>query len=75
MGFPYRIWQKPGGDEKPYALVNMYAYRNGFGPFESKNIQIFAETTTFQNIKLIPLSQLPTGEEDSMYTVTPPQNL
>lgn len=67
--------QEPGADEKPYALVNMYAYRNGFGPFESKNIQIFAETTTFQNIKLIPLSQLPTGEEDSMYTVTPPQNL
>lgn len=67
--------QEPGAEEKPYALVNMYAYRNGFGPFESRNIQVFAGTTTFQDIKLIPLSQLPRGEEDSMNVDTPPQNL
>lgn len=67
--------QEPGAEEKPYALVNMYAYRNGFGPFESRNIQVFAGTTTFQDIKLIPLSQLPRGEEDSMNVNTPPQNL
>ncbi len=67
--------QEPGAEERPYALVNMYAYRNGFGPFESRNIQVFAGTTTFQDIKLIPLSQLPRGEEDSMNVDTPPQNL
>ena len=67
--------QQPGADEQPFALVNMYAYRNGFGPFESRNIQVFAGTTTFQNIMLIPLSQLPTGTEDSMNVVAPPQNL
>lgn len=67
--------QEPGAEEKPYALVNMYAYRNGFGSFESRNIQVFAGTTTFQDIKLIPLSQLPRGEEDSMNVDTPPQNL
>lgn len=67
--------QEPGAEEKPYALVNMYAYRNSFGPFESRNIQVFAGTTTFQDIKLIPLSQLPRGEEDSMNVDTPPQNL
>ena len=67
--------QEPGAEEKPYALVNMYAFRNGFGPFESRNIQVFAGTTTFQDIKLIPLSQLPRGEEDSMNVDTPPQNL
>lgn len=67
--------QEPGAEEKPYALVNMYAYRNGFGPFESRNIQVFAGTTTFQDIKLIPLSQLPRSEEDSMNVDTPPQNL
>lgn len=67
--------QEPGAEERPYALVNMYAFRNGFGPFESRNIQVFAGTTTFQDIKLIPLSQLPQGEEDSMNVDTPPQNL
>ena len=67
--------QEPGAEEKPYALVNMYASRNGFGPSESRNIQVFAGTTTFQDIKLIPLSQLPQGKEDSMNVDTPPQNL
>lgn len=67
--------QKPGAAERPYALVNLYAYLDGFGPFDARNVQVFAGTTTFQNIKLIPLSQLPTGLEDSMDTVTPAQNL
>ena len=67
--------QDPGSPERPYALVNMYAYRNNFGVFESRNIQVFADTTTFQNIMLIPLSQLPSGTEDSMNVTTPPQNL
>ena len=67
--------QEPGSPQQPYALINMYAHRNGFGPFESRNIQVFAGTTTFQNIMLIPLSQLPNGAEDSMNVTTPPQNL
>lgn len=67
--------QEPGAEQKPYALVNLTAYRDGFGPFESKDIQIFAQTITFQDLKMIPLSQLPLGQEDSMDVVTPPQNL
>lgn len=67
--------QEPGAEQKPYALVNLTAYRDGYGPFESKNIQIFADTLTFQDLKMIPLSQLPLGETDSAYVVTPPQNL
>ena len=34
-----------------------------------------ADTITFQDLKMIPLSQLPLGQEDSMDVVTPPQNL
>lgn len=67
--------REPGADECPYAQVNMFAYLGGFGPFESKNIQVFADTTTFQNIMLVPLSQLPRGTEDSLNVVTPPQDL
>ena len=67
--------REPGADECPYAQVNMFAYLGGFGPFESKNIQVFADTTTFQNIMLVPLSQLPRGTENSLNVVTPPQNL
>lgn len=66
---------EPGADECPYAQVNMFAYLGGFCPFESKNIQVFADTTTFQNIMLVPLSQLPRGTENSLNVVTPPQNL
>lgn len=67
--------QEPGAEQKPYTLVNLVAYRDGYGPFESKNIQIFADVLTFQDLKMVPLSQLPKGEEDSMDVVTPPQNL
>ena len=67
--------QEPGAEQKPYAVVNLTAYRDGYGPFESKNIQVFADTLTFQDLKMIPLSQLPLGETDSAYVVTPPQNL
>ena len=67
--------REPGADECPYAQVNMFAYLGGYGPFESKNIQVFADTTTFQNIMLVPLSQLPRGTENSLNVVTPPQNL
>ena len=67
--------REPGADECPYAQVNMFAYLGGFGPIESKNIQVFADTTTFQNIMLVPLSQLPRGTENSLNVVTPPQNL
>ena len=67
--------QEPGAGQKPYTLVNHVAYRDGFGPFESKDIQIFANTLTFQDLKMIPLSQLPVGQEDSMDVTTPPQNL
>ena len=67
--------REPGADECPYAQVNMFAYLSGFGPFEAKNIQVFADTTTFQNIMLVPLSQLPRGTENSLNVVTPPQNL
>ena len=67
--------QEPGSKQKPYAVVNLTAYRDGYGPFESKNIQIFADTLTCQDLKMIPLSQLPLGETDSAYVVTPPQNL
>ena len=67
--------QEPGAEQKLYAVVNLTAYRDGYGPFESKNIQVFADTLTFQDLKMIPLSQLPLGETDSAYVVTPPQNL
>lgn len=67
--------QRPGAEEMPYTQVNLYAYRDGFGPFESRNVQVFADNTTIQDVVLIPLSQLPGDEEESLNTSTPPQNL
>lgn len=67
--------QRPGAEEMPYTQVNLYAYRDGFGSFESRNVQVFADNTTIQDVVLIPLSQLPGDEEESLNTSTPPQNL
>ena len=40
-----------------------------------ENEDVFADTLTFQDLKMMPLSQLARGETDSAYVVTPPQNL
>lgn len=67
--------QSPDPDQRPYALVNLYAHREGFEGVESENIQIFADTHTIQDLKLIPLAQLPGSWNQPAVFDTPPQNL
>lgn len=67
--------QEPGSVERPYALVNLYAYLEGFEQVISEGIQIFAGTTTLQNLEMIPLSDFPGEMDDFVFYDTPPQNL
>ena len=67
--------QSPRNGEKPYALVNLYARRNGFEQVEAKNLQVFPKIVTEQDLEMIPLSELPDEWNRSIHFDTPPQNL
>ena len=65
----------PDPAERPFALVNLYAHKRGYERVESDNLQLFAETTTIQNLEMIPLSELPGSWSQYVIYDTPPQNL
>lgn len=65
----------PDPAERPYTAVNLYARKRGYEQVESENIQIFADTTTYQNLEMIPLAELPDGWDQTVIFDTPPQNL
>lgn len=67
--------QSPDPGEVPFAVVNLYAHRQGYEQVESENLQIFADTTTIQNLEMIPLAELPLGWDQTVIFDTPPQNL
>lgn len=59
----------------PFAVVNLYARLNNYEAIEIENLQIFANTTTLQNLEMIPLSELPNSWNKLEIINTPPQNL
>lgn len=65
----------PDPGERPFAIVNLYAHRKGFEQVESENLQVFADTTTYQNLEMIPLAELPEQWDQNVVYFTPPQNL
>lgn len=67
--------QSPDPPERPYTAVNLYARKKGYEQVESENLQVFADTTTLQNLEMIPLSELPGSWDQTIIFDTPPQNL
>ena len=65
----------PDPAERPFAVVNLYAHKRGYERVESENLQLFAGTTTVQNLEMIPLSELPDSWNQYVIYDTPPQNL
>ena len=65
----------PDPSEVPFATVNLYARLRGYEQVESENLQVFADTTTFQNLEMIPLAELPGQWDQTVIFDTPPQNL
>ena len=66
---------QPDPAERPFATVNLYARKRGYEQVESDNLQVFADTTTYQNLELIPLAELPQNWDQTVIYNTPPQNL
>lgn len=67
--------QEPDPDEKPFTSVNLYARLKGYEQVEAENLQVFADTTTNQDLEMIPLSELPDQWDQRVIFDTPPQNL
>lgn len=67
--------QSPDPPERPYTVVNLYARKKGYEQVEAENLQIFAQTTTLQNLEMIPLAELPESWDQTVIFNTPPQNL
>ena len=66
---------QPDPTEQPFATVNLYARKQGYEQVEAENLQVFADTTTYQNLELIPLAELPHNWDQTVIYRTPPQNL
>lgn len=67
--------QRPESGIVPYATVNVYARLENFEQIEAENAQVFADTVTYQNLEMIPLSELPEQWTKAEIFKTPPQNL
>lgn len=65
----------PDPPERPYSVVNLYARLRGYEQIEAENLQVFANTTTNQELMMIPLSELPGSWDKTILFNTPPQNL
>lgn len=66
---------EPNPSETPYTAVNLYARKKGYEQVEAEQLQVFPNTTTNQNLELIPLSELPGQWDQTVIFDTPPQNL
>ena len=67
--------QSPDPEDRPFALVNLYARLRGYEKIENENLQVFADTTTDQYLEMIPLAELPESWDQNVIFDTPPQNL
>ena len=65
----------PGLSETPFTTVNLYARLKGYEQIEIENLQVFADTTTNQNLEMIPLSELPGKWNQTEIFDTTRQNL
>ena len=66
---------QPDPAERPFATVNLYARKQGYEQVEAENLQVFADTITYQNLEMIPLAEMPDAWDKTVIYNTPPQNL
>ena len=59
----------------PFTTVNLYARKENYEEIFIRNLQVFADTVTSQDLELIPLSEFPESYNKSESFTVPPQNL
>lgn len=67
--------QSPDTGEIPFTTVNIHARLRGYEQITAERVQVFADTTTNQNLEMIPLAELPGSWNQTEDFDTPPQNL
>ena len=67
--------QSPDTGIVPFTSVNIYARLENFEQIEAENVQVFADTVTYQNLEMIPLSESPDNWTKAEIFKTPAQNL
>ena len=67
--------QTPDTGLTPFTPVTLHARLKGYEQISALNIQIFPDTTTDQDLQMIPLSEFPNRWDQSESFETPPQNL
>ena len=67
--------QTPNTGIIPFATVNLYARLEDYEEIIIENLQIFANTTTVQDLKMLPLAEFPERWNQAELFNTPPQNL
>ena len=67
--------QTPNTGQIPFTRVNLYARLSGYIQIEDEDLQVFPNTTTVQNLEMIPLSELPDSWGEKEIFPTPAQNL
>lgn len=67
--------QTPDTGITPFATVNLYAQLPGYEQITIERLQLFPDTTTSQDLEMIPLSELPSQWNQTELFNTPPQNL
>lgn len=67
--------QTPNPTAPPFTIVNLFARLPKYEPIEVHKLQVFANTTTIQNLEMVPLAQFPSPDDTGEVINTPPQNL
>ena len=67
--------QSPDPGQIPFTAVNLQARLRGYEQIFVKRLQVFADSTTVQDLEMIPLSELPSQWGKTETFDTPPQNL
>ena len=67
--------QSPDTGQIPFTAVNLQARLRGYEQIFVKRLQVFPDSTTVQDLEMIPLSELPSQWGKTKTFDTPPQNL
>ena len=65
----------PDSSAIPFTVVNITAQIRGYELLKNEGLQVFPDTTTDQDLEMIPLAELPDTWSQSEVFQTPNQNL
>lgn len=72
---PLDAGQTPNTGTVPYGTFQLTAQKEGYEQIPIENLQLFPDTTTRQNLEMIPLSELPDQWSKAEFFDTSSQNL